>query len=175
MFVEGDPILDRSSEQDAIRGAAAGSLDALGRLYELHADDVLTAAYRVTGSRADAEDVLQDVFVGLPRALRAYTERGQFAAWLKRVAVRTALMRMRGERRRREEPMVTDRGTEHVEPGGAGASAADNLETGRLARLDLDRAPARLPEPLRLVFVLKEIEGYEHAEIGDLLGITTDW
>jgi RNA polymerase sigma-70 factor (ECF subfamily) len=137
--------------------AAGGSVEALGALYGRYADLVYTLAYRVTGSREEAEDVLQDLFVGLPRALRGYQERGRFEGWLKRVVVRTALMRMRAVRRKREEPL-------------AAATAAAGFHP--LDRVALQRALERLPETYRVVFMLKEIEGYSHTEIAELLGIS---
>ena len=153
-------VQDETAEADAVRAARAGSTDALGELFRLYADAVLTVAYRITGSRADAEDVLQDVFVGLGRALRAYDERGRFDAWLRKVAVRTALMRLRGARRKRELPLD------------ARQEAPAGEEARQLSRLELERALARLPEGLRIVFMLKEVEGYGHAEIAELLDIT---
>src|SRR5207249_1720052 len=62
-------------------------------------------AYRLTGTREDAEDVVHDVFVGLPEALLRYEERGRLESWLKRVAARVALMRLRQRGRRREVPL----------------------------------------------------------------------
>jgi RNA polymerase sigma-70 factor, ECF subfamily len=145
---------------DLPSAARDGSLEALGELYRAHSRVVHATAYRLLGSRADAEDVLQDVFVGLPRALRSYSEQGRFEAWLKRLAVRTALMRLRGRQRRREDPLEP---LERVTRGG---------ETHPVDRLAARRAIASLPDPLRTVFVLREVEGYTHAEIADMLGIT---
>jgi RNA polymerase sigma-70 factor, ECF subfamily len=143
------------------RAARTGSLEALAELYRRHADAVHTLAYRMTFSTDDAADVLQDVFVGLPRALRSYTEQGRFGAWLNRVTIRTCLMRMRTLRRRREDSL-------------------DSLTTApatptehSLDRIALERALAALPEQFRVVFALKEIEGYSHEEIGALVGITS--
>jgi RNA polymerase sigma-70 factor, ECF subfamily len=144
-----------------IVAARDGSIDALGELYRRHADMVHQVAYRMTASRDDAADVLQDVFVGLRRALRGYDEKGRFDAWLRQVTVRTCLMRQRTERRKRETSL---------------ADAAPELEahagTHPLDRLAVQRALARLPTPLRAVFALREIEGYTHAEIAALLGIS---
>lgn len=146
---------------DLIESAVAGSIDALGELYRRHADAVFATAYRITGSRTEAEDVLQDVFVGLPRALDRYREQGQFGAWLNRLSVRTALMRRRARQRKREEPLesVSPRAQTGIDP---------------VDRMEAEAAVARLPESLRLVFVLKEIEGYSHDEIATLLGITSN-
>ena len=147
--------------RDVIVAARSGSVDALGELYRRHADDVHALAYRILASREDAADVLQDVFVGLPRALRSYTEQGRFESWLKQVTVRTCLMRQRRERRKRETSLE-----------GAALEAYATPKSHPLDRLALQRALAAQPDSLRAVFALREIEGYTHAEIGELLGIS---
>jgi RNA polymerase sigma-70 factor (ECF subfamily) len=136
--------------------------DALARVYERYGDVVYRIAYRLTHSRAEAEDVLQDVFVALPEALGSYAARGSFEGWLRRVAVRATLMRMRRTKRRHEVSL------EQVGQGALGSSGAGAL----VARLTLEQALGRLPEPLRTVFVLKEVEGFDHREIGTMLGIS---
>src|SRR5262245_36374305 len=90
---------------DLLRGAqpvssvlAPAEQDALETIYRAYLPMVRETVYPVLASAADAEDVAQTVFLGLPRALRRYTE-GNFEAWLRRVAARTALMRLRKERR----------------------------------------------------------------------------
>ncbi len=146
----GAEVLDR---------VARGDADALAQLYACHAGRVLRTAGALLVAQADAEDVLQDVFLGLPRALRASMPIANFDAWLTRVTVRTALMRLRAHRRRREEPLAT----------------SDSFRARRsspLERVAIEDAIARLPEPLRLVFVLKVVEGYEHQEVARLLGIS---
>jgi RNA polymerase sigma-70 factor, ECF subfamily len=149
-----------TQDHDLITAARDGSVEALGELYQRHGAVVYGAALRLLGAPEDAEDVLQDVFVGLPRALRSYREQGRFAAWLKRLAVSTALMRLRSQRRKRETPL------DDIEP----ASAA--REQHPVDRLAVRRAIAALPDNLRLVFVLKEVEGYSHAEIAAMLDIS---
>lgn len=148
--------------------AREGSRAALGELYRSYADGVFRLAYRMTGSREDAEDVLQDVFVGLPQALSSYHERGRFESWLKRVTARTALMRLRAQRRRREQSLEPE--TEAV--SGRADERADETAAHSIDRLAMERALARLPQPLRAVFLLREIEGYAHEEIAGLLGIS---
>ena len=82
-------------QADIIARARGGSPDALGGLFAEHAEGLLRLAFRLTASTADAEDIVQDVFVGLPEALRHYEERGAFDAWLKRITLRYVFMRMR--------------------------------------------------------------------------------
>jgi RNA polymerase sigma factor (sigma-70 family) len=102
---------------------------------------------------------VQDVFVGLPEALAAYGRRGAFDAWLRKVTVRTALIHLRSTRRRN-----------------ATAARAEHQRTpphpdGTIDRLAIVAAMSALPNDLRVVFVLSDVEGYSHAEIGRLLGI----
>src|SRR5215813_2372677 len=73
--------------------------DTIAELYRRHADALLAVAYRLLLSRADAEDVVHDLFVGLPEALQKYEERGRMESWLKRIVVRLALSRLRFKRR----------------------------------------------------------------------------
>jgi RNA polymerase sigma-70 factor (ECF subfamily) len=143
---------------DLIARTRTGDPAALGELYARHARTLLALARRLTGSAADAEDVLHDVFLGLPEALRRYDERGTLEAWLKRVTARVALNRLRTRGRTREVPLADA-------PNAAGS--ADALDV-----LALQGAIDALPDALRVVLVLKEIEGYSHAEVAALLDIT---
>jgi RNA polymerase sigma-70 factor, ECF subfamily len=148
---------------ELLEQARNGSTDALGELYRRHAQVVHAVAWRLLESRHDAEDVLQDVFVGLPRALRSYREQDRFEAWLKRLAVRMALARLRTRRRKREDSLEV----------AADASVhAAHAVPHPVDRIAAQRAIARLPEPLRSVFILREVEGYSHGEIAELLSIT---
>ncbi len=135
--------------------------DALAALYERYAPVMMRVAYHITGSRADAEDVLHDVFLGLPQALQRYEERGRLESWLVRLTARAALSRGRRRRRQAETPIENKI-----------VSAAPGDVERRLARADLRAALHALPASLRAVVVLKEIEGYAHAEIAEILGIT---
>jgi RNA polymerase sigma-70 factor (ECF subfamily) len=127
-------------------------------LYDTFGAGLFRLAYRLTGTREDAEDVVHDVFVGLPEALTRYEERGRLGAWLRRVTARVALMRVRGQARRRET---------RLEDTAAIPARADGTE-----QVELWAVVNTLPTALRSVLVLKEMEGYSHAEIADLLGIS---
>lgn len=135
---------------------------ALAALYRRHGSMVYHVAYRFLASEQDAQDVLQDVFAGLPEALRRYEERGRFPYWLKRLAVRAALMALRATDRRREDrlPDSPTFASKAHDPG----RVADYVATRR--------AIARLSDEQRVVLMLKQVEGYSHAEIGALLGIS---
>jgi RNA polymerase sigma-70 factor, ECF subfamily len=149
-------------EEISLLSAVARGNRALGAVYTKYGDIVFACAFRCLASTADAEDVLQDVFVGLPEALSSYREQGGFESWLKRVAIRAALMRLRSRTRRREEA-IDDAQLPPITP---------NPEADIIDRIAARRAILALPDALRVVFILKEVEGYSHAEIGELLGMT---
>jgi RNA polymerase sigma-70 factor (ECF subfamily) len=149
---------DESTDAELAAATRAGDMRALASLYRRYAQTLMAVAYRLLSSREDAEDVLHDVFVGLPEALRKYDERGRLESWLKRVTARVALSRLRSERHG-EDIDVEMSATTHA------PAAAEELIT-------LDAAVAALPPSLRAVLVLKEIEGFSHAEIAGMLGIS---
>ena len=147
-------------EREFVTRTMRGDEQAFAALYNRHAATAYAAAHRLLGSGADAEDVVQELFLALPRTLSGYDPtRGPLGAWLRRVAVRLALMRMRTVRRRRE----TDAGS---------VAALLAREDAALERLSIESALARLSEEHRTVFLLKEVEGYEHREIAALLDIS---
>jgi len=137
-----------------------GDQHALAELFVEYGDLVFRTALRLTNSRPDAEDVTQDVFLRLPGAAQGFTGAApSFPGWIRRVAVRQALMHLRAGRRRREVG---------VDDISALLAPADH----QASRLSIDSALARLPDEHRTVFLLKEVEGYGHAEIAELLGIS---
>lgn len=152
---------DAPDERRRLDRVAAGDGAALGELFTRYGDLVFRAAFRLTASRHDAEDVAQDLFLRLPGALAGFTGPApSFPGWIRRVAVRQALMHLRRGRRRREV-------------GVDGVMSLLAPARHPIERMSIDVALARLPDDHRMVFLLKEVEGYSHAEIGELLGIST--
>jgi RNA polymerase sigma-70 factor, ECF subfamily len=150
-------VPDTRSDAALAAAARAGDACALGALYHRYAEPLFRTAYRLLGSADEAEDVVQDLFVGLPEALGKYHERGALGGWLRTVVTRMALMHLRAGQRR--TGLLADSIPDRSNP-----EALD-------AALLLQRALGTLPEPLRSVFILKEVEGYTHGEIAELLGI----
>ncbi len=155
----------RDTLPDAIRRTAAGDTAALAELFRRYGATVFQTAYTFTASLDEADDVTQDVFVGLPEALRRYSEQAQFDAWLKRITVRIALTRMRLNRRRADALSSEAAVFASIEP-----DRNDNEILG--VRMSIEHALSQLPEQARVVFTLKASEGYSHAEIAALLGIS---
>ena len=145
------------TQAELVRRVRLGDPEALADLYDAFGASLFRLAFRLTGTRDDGEDVVHDVFVGLPEALGRYEERGRLGAWLRRVTARVALMRLRSRNHRRE----------------VGLEGADDLaaESERTENTALQAAVDALPIALRSVLVLKEMEGYSHAEVAEILGI----
>ena len=149
------PAADPSLDARLAARLLAGDRAALDEIFRRHAATLLRVASALVDE--DAEDVVQDVFVGLAIALRGYEERGTFGAWLRGLTVRTALSRRRKLARRREaelEPIAA-----HVAPDDPSSAVA------------LRDALRALPGSLREVAVLKLVAGYSHDEIASLLHI----
>jgi RNA polymerase sigma-70 factor (ECF subfamily) len=143
-----------------VQQARTGSSDALGELYEAFADDIFSVAHRIVRSRPDAEDVMQDMFAGLTKALGSYEHSSgyAFSRWLSKVALRLAVARANALERGREIP---------VDSLPAVASTVDRS----IDRLALEQAIATLTPGVRAVFLLSVVDGYSHQEISALLGI----
>ncbi len=142
---------------DALR---RGDAAALGEAYRRHAGPLLGTLRGLLGSEMAAEDVLHDLFVGLPEALGRYEERGLFEGWLRRVAARMALEKLRRRKRRVELARSTA-------PPTSTQADAESLPDRLLIRERL----AELPDSLRTVVVLREIEGWPHRDIAQFLGL----
>jgi RNA polymerase sigma-70 factor (ECF subfamily) len=154
-----------SQVAEVIARTRSGSDSALATLYGWYAPDLLRLLSRLLASRAAAEDIVHDLFVGLPEHLARYQEQGKFRAWLRATAVGMARMSSRREHRRSE---VLAREVLTREAPAAMTFGAHDPH----AAIDIERAVANLPEPLRQVFVLKQWEGYSHDEIARLLDIS---
>ncbi|MFL5570638.1 MAG: RNA polymerase sigma factor [Gemmatimonadaceae bacterium] len=148
------------SERELVAAVRDGSADALGELYDRHARGLLAIAFRLLQSTDEAEDVVHDVFVGLPELLRRYEERGAFGAWLKKVAARVALAHIRETSQRPSVSLDELPDQTHV--------SSRDIE----AVMSLEQAMRDLTPALRAVLVLKEIEGFSHAEVARLLDIS---
>jgi len=146
-----------NSVEDAVRRARAGDPDAFEAVYRLHAPRIYAVCLRMAGDAVHARELLQDVFVRVWEKLDTFRGESAFSSWLHRIAVNTVLMDRRLASRRAEDEL-TDVSAE--------TPAAEPVE-----RMDLEAAIASLPPMARQVLVLHDLEGYEHKEVGRLLGI----
>lgn len=133
-------------------------------VYRLIGNSLFGTAVRILGREAEAEDVVQETFVKFFRNVRSVGA-GAVSSWLYRVTVNGCLDRLRKRKRASEEELEESA----VSPAGIDG---DQAHTPPIARLDIQRAVARLPERARLVFLLHDVEGYRHREVGEALGIS---
>lgn len=157
------------SEAEAIARAKNGDAPAFAQLYDIHKRRVYSLCLRMTSNPTEAEDLTQEVFMQLFRKLHTFRGESAFSTWLHRLAVNAVLMHLRKKGIAAvslEETTETEEGeTPKKEVGGE-----DNLLVGSLDRVNLERAIERLPPGYRTVFVLHDVEGYEHNEIAQIMG-----
>lgn len=140
----------------------AGNAPAFERLYELHGARMKSIAANLLGDLADAEDAVQESFVKIFRGAASFRGGSRFSTWVYRVLVNSCYDMLR-KRRRRPEPA---------------AQAAEGLDASRLAapaadhplRLSLEACLEDLHPKRRAVFLLFEVEGFTHREVGEILG-----
>ena len=143
--------------------AQSGDLDAFELIYNEHSGRVYALCLRLmAGEQTAAAELMQDVFIRAWKNLGKFRGESAFSSWLHRLAVNAMLENARGDKRRtaRVLPM------EDTSQLGAFA-ATDSPEL----RIDLESAIARLPAGARTAFVLHDIEGYQHQEIAEQLGV----
>jgi RNA polymerase sigma-70 factor (ECF subfamily) len=148
---------------DDVALAAEGDTGAFERIYHAHLSRVHNLARRMAGPEA-ADELTQDVFVRVWQKLRTFRGEASFTTWLHRLAVNVIIERFRTLGTARDRFLAD------------GAPVLERMparSTGRHdTRMDLEQAMKRLPPGARAVFVLHDIEGYRHDEIGTLLGVS---
>jgi len=156
------------SEAEAIAGAKQGDAEAFEFLYHLHKRRVYSLCLRMTANTAEAEDLTQEAFLQLFRKIGTFRGESAFSTWLHRMAVNVVLMHLR---RKGLAVVSLDETPEGDEDAPKKDFGADDLTlSGSIDRLQLQAAVQRLPPGYRTIFVLHDVEGYEHNEIADLMG-----
>src|SRR6478672_9888093 len=156
------------SESEAIERAKQGDADAFEALYDLHKRRVYSLCLRMTANAAEAEDLTQEAFLQLFRKIGTFRGESAFSTWLHRMAVNVVLMRLR----KKGLPLVPLEDTVETEEEGPKKElgAPDAVLAGSVDRMELQRAVEALPPGYRSIFVLHDVEGYEHNEIASLVG-----
>ena len=148
--------------------AQAGDHAAFAQLYSLHKRRVYSLCLRMLGNVAEAEDLTQESFLQLHRKIATFRGDSAFSTWLHRLTINVVLMHLR---RKGLNLISLDEALDpSPEYGPARSFGAPDLRlTGSIDRMTLERAVENLPAGYRLIFVLHDIEGYEHNEIATLL------
>jgi RNA polymerase sigma-70 factor, ECF subfamily len=156
----------RAEELALVERCRQGDLGAFEELYRAHAGKLFSVACRMLGNPADAEDLLQDIFLSAHRKLDGFRGESALGTWLYRLATNHCLdyLRSRAARTGQMTDSLDDEPGQY-EPGRV------RLAEQAITKMDLERALARLPEGCRAAFVLHDIQGLEHREVGEALGI----
>jgi RNA polymerase sigma-70 factor (ECF subfamily) len=155
---------EKAAAADNIRRAQSGDVDAFELLYHEHAPRIYALCLRLkAGDTTDATELMQDVFIRAWRRISTFRGDSAFSSWLHRLAVNTMLENARGDSRRVARVLPMD-DTSRL----AGAARSSGVEL----KMDMENAIATLPKGARLAFVLHDVEGYQHQEIAEQLGVS---
>jgi RNA polymerase sigma-70 factor (ECF subfamily) len=152
---------ERLSDPELVARCQRGEVEAFEVLYRQHSRSLYNLAYRMAGNPSDAEDLLQEIFLLAFSKLSGFRGESSLRTWLYRLAVNRCLDHIRSRSARQREQSVP------LDEGHAAASDAGAIRV----RLDLERAIGALPESYRAAFLLYDVEGFEHREVGQILGV----
>jgi RNA polymerase sigma-70 factor (ECF subfamily) len=148
---------------DLVARCQDGDVDAFETLYRQHSARIYTLACRIGGSVEDGEDLLQEIFLQAYRKIGSFKRDAAIGTWLYRLALNHCLDYVRSRQAKMNKLTETLDAEASFEP----MARRDTP----IARMDLERALERLPEGCREAFVLHDVEGFDHKEVGALLGI----
>lgn len=156
--------VEQAPEREVVARAQAGDMTAFEQLYRSNAGRVYGLCLRLSGDATRAQELAQDVFVRAWQRLSTFRGESAFYSWLYTLTVNLAFSEGRSRRRRLARIMTTDDLTPYERPQAPRAPEA---------AVDLERAIAGLPSGARAVFVLHDVHGFKHEEIGGMLGVAT--
>jgi RNA polymerase sigma-70 factor, ECF subfamily len=164
-----DPHSTRRTDSDIalVRRAQQGESQAFADLFHAHKAKIYSICLRMTNNTAQAEDLTQDAFLQVFRKLSTFKGNSALSTWLYRIAVNTVLMHFRKKALKQvslDEPSSHDASMVRREYG-----SRDSRLSGSVDRITLTRAIRDLPTGYRTIFLLHEVEGYEHQEIAKIL------
>ncbi|HYM24455.1 MAG TPA: RNA polymerase sigma factor [Vicinamibacterales bacterium] len=151
------------TDADLVSRSLDGDVDAFETIYRQYSARIFSLACRMAGSPEDGEDLLQEVFLQAFRKLDSFKGDAALGTWLYRLALNHCLDYVRSRQARMKKLTDTLDADASLEPAAR--------RTTPIAKLDLDRAIERLPDGCREAFVLHDVEGFDHKEVGELLGI----
>jgi len=155
----------KASDIELAKSAAMGDMMAFEELYQRHHRRVYSICLRMLQSPSEAEDLTQDVFIQLYRKIGSFRGDSAFTTWLHRMTVNQVLMHFRKRTVKFEK--TTDEGETPVQ-------IVNGTENHRkmpiVDKIALEHAIAQLPDGYKSVFVLHDVEGYEHEEVARILG-----
>ena len=157
------------TEAEVIRKAQAGDAQCFEALYTHNKRRIFSLCLRMTNNYAQAEDFMQEAFLQLYRKIASFRGESAFSTWLHRLSVNIILMHWR------KKGLAEVSLEETLEPQSEDGprrdiGKRDDVLHGSIDRMTLDNAIASLAPGYRIIFVLHDVEGYEHNEIAEMLG-----
>jgi len=156
-----------AADLEMVERAQKGESGAFAELFHAHRARIYSVCLRMTNNTAQAEDLTQDAFLQVFRKLSTFKGNSALSTWLYRIAVNTVLMHFRKKAAKQislDEPSSHDATMVRREYG-----SRDSRLLGAVDRITLARAIKDLPTGYRTIFLLHEVEGYEHQEIAEIL------
>jgi RNA polymerase sigma factor (sigma-70 family) len=150
--------------KEIIELSKAGNSRAQQQLYQLYAKAMLNICYRMMNSREEAEDMLQESFTEAFVKLSTFRYESSFGSWIKRIVINKCI----NELKRKKAELVLTENIPDTNPD----NEDDDFETTKLKVNDVMKAMQELPEGYRVIFSLYLLEGYDHTEIAQIMGIT---
>jgi RNA polymerase sigma-70 factor (ECF subfamily) len=144
---------------------STGDMEAFEEIYRSHHKRVYSICFRMVRNAAEAEDLTQTVFIQVFRKLHTFRGDSSFTTWLHRLTVNQVLMHFR--RRVVKVEKVTDDGSTPIRIVGG---TENPRRMALIDRIALNQAIGQLPPGYRMVFILHDVEGFEHDQIGKMLG-----
>jgi len=157
------------SEAEAIDASVAGDQSAFEVLYNLHKRRVYSLCLRMVNNVAEAEDLTQEAFMQLFRKIATFRKESAFSTWLHRLTVNVVLMHLR--KKGLDEVSLDQEPDEDAQELPKKEYGGDDLNlVGAVDRVTLEKSIAELPTGYKTIFILHDIEGYEHNEIAEMIG-----
>ncbi len=160
-----------SASAELVARAQRGDESAFETLFRQNKQRVYALCLRMIGNTAEAEELTQEAFLQVFRKLHTFRGESAFSTWLHRLSVNTVLMRLRKKTLTVTSLEDDSTGDESDEPRKE-YGAPDLALTGSIDRLHLERAIAQLPPGYKQMFLLHDVQGYEHHEIAEMLGVS---
>lgn len=160
-------VEDSSSDLELCRLAAGGNLAAFELIYQRYHRRTYSLCLRMMGSQTEAEDLTQEVFIQLFRKIGSFRGDSAFSTWLHRLTINQVLMHFRRRSFKNEKTSEDGEMPEQTVHG-----TADPNKMPVVDRIALKKAIGELPNGYRSVFILHDVEGFEHEEVARMLGIS---
>lgn len=156
----------KSADLELVERIRSGDGSAFEALYRQHATRLYNLANRMTGAKGEADDLLQDIFLLAYRKIASFRGESSLGTWLYRLAMNHCLDVLRNRQTRMGQH------TDSLDEPDAAPVASPVPVLSAVSRIDLERAIASLPPACRAAFLLHDVEGFGHHEVGSMLGVS---